>query len=52
MSLNETVKTPSGFFKDCLMIKGEGETNLAGDTEIGSIGIKITSEECTQKKLG
>ena len=52
MSLNETVKTPSGIFKDCLMIKGEGETNFIGDTEIGSIGIKITSEEWYSKKVG
>ena len=52
MSLNETVKTPSGIFKDCLMIKGEGESNFIGDTEIGSIGIKITSEEWYSKKVG
>ena len=35
MSLNETVKTPSGVFNDCIMIKGEGQTNFIGDSEIG-----------------
>ena len=52
MSLNETVKTPSGVFNDCIMIKGEGQTNFSGDSEIGSIGIKITSEEWYSKKVG
>ena len=52
MSLNETVKTPSGVFNDCIMIKGEGQTNFIGDSEIGSIGIKITSEEWYSKKVG
>ena len=52
MSLNETVKTPSGIFEDCIMIKGEGQTNFIGDSEIGSIGIKITSMEWYSKKVG
>ena len=52
MSLNETVKTPSGVFNDCIIIKGEGQTNFIGDSEIGSIGIKITSEEWYSKKVG
>ena len=52
VSLDETVKTPSGIFKNCLMIKGEGQTNFIGDTEIGSIGIKITSKEWYSKKVG
>ena len=52
VSLNETVKTPSGTFDDCIMIKGEGKTNFIGDSEIGSIGIKITSEEWYSKKVG
>ena len=52
MSLNETVKTPSGVFEDCILIKGEGQTNFIGDSEIGSIGIKITSEEWYSKKVG
>ena len=52
MSLNETVKTPSGVFNDCIMIKGEGQTNFIGDSEIGSIGIKITSEEWYSKRVG
>ena len=34
------------------MIKGEGQTNFIGDSEIGSIGIKITSEEWYSKKVG
>ena len=34
------------------MIKGEGKTNFIGDSEIGSIGIKITSEEWYSKKVG
>ena len=52
ISLNETVKTPYGVFKDCILIKGEGQTNFIGDSEIGSIGIKITSEEWYSKKIG
>ena len=52
ISLNETVKTPSGVFEDCILIKGEGQTNFIGDSEIGSIGIKITSEEWYSKKVG
>lgn len=52
VSLKETVKTPSGIFKDCILIKGEGQTNFIGDSEIGSIGIKITSEEWYSKKVG
>ena len=52
ISLNETVKTPSGIFKDCILIKGVGQTNFIGDSEIGSIGIKITSEEWYSKKVG
>ena len=52
LSLKETVKTPSGIFKDCILIKGEGQTNFIGDSEIGSIGIKITSEEWYSKRVG
>jgi len=52
VSLKETVKTPSGIFKDCILIKGEGQTNFIGDSEIGSIGIKITSEEWYSKRVG
>ena len=52
LSLKETVKTPSGIFEDCILIKGEGQTNFIGDSEIGSIGIKITSEEWYSKKVG
>ena len=52
MSLNETVKTPSGIFEDCIMIKGEGQTNFIGDSEIGSIGINISSWNGIQKKVG
>ena len=49
MSLNETVKTPSGIFEDCIMIKGEGQTNFIGDSEIGSIGIKLLRWNGIQK---
>ena len=52
VSLKETIKTPSGIFKDCILIKGEGQTNFIGDSEIGSIGIKITSEEWYSKRVG
>lgn len=52
VSLKETVKTPSGIFEDCILIKGEGQTNFIGDSEIGSIGIKITSEEWYSKRVG
>ena len=51
-SMKETVKTPSGVFKDCILIEGLGETNFIGDSEIGSIGIKIISKEWYSKKVG
>ena len=50
--MKETVKTPSGTFEDCILIEGLGETNFIGDSEIGSIGIKIISKEWYSKKVG
>ena len=52
ISMNESVSTPSGVFKDCILIEGKGETNFIGDSEIGSIGIKIFSKEWYSKKVG
>jgi len=51
-SINQIVTTPYGTFNDCILVEGEGQTNFIGDSEIGSIGIKITSQEWYSKKAG
>ena len=51
-SMKETVSTPSGTFKDCVLIIGNAETNFIGNNEIGSIGIKIYSKEWYSKAIG
>jgi len=51
-SMKETVNTPSGTFKDCILIIGNAETNFIGNNEIGSIGIKIYSKEWYSKAIG
>ena len=51
-SMKETVSTPSGTFKDCILIIGNAETNFIGNNEIGSIGIKIHSKEWYSKAIG
>ena len=51
-SMKETVSTPSGTFKDCILIIGNAETNFIGNNEIGSIGIKIYSKEWYSKAIG
>ena len=38
--------------KTGILIEGLGETNFIGDSEIGSIGIKIISKEWYSKKVG
>ena len=50
--MKETVNTPSGTFKDCILIIGNGQTNFIGNNEIGSIGIKIYSKEWYSKRIG
>ena len=50
--MKETVSTPSGTFKDCILIIGNAETNFIGNNEIGSIGIKIYSKEWYSKAIG
>ena len=40
------------FLKTAFLIEGLGETNFIGDSEIGSIGIKIISKEWYSKKVG
>jgi len=52
ISMNQSITTPSGTFNDCILVKGEGQTNFIGDSEIGSIGIKITSQEWYSRKVG
>ena len=49
--MKETVKTPSGTFK-LYFNRRFSETNFIGDSEIGSIGIKIISKEWYSKKVG
>ena len=51
-SMQETVSTPSGTFKDCILVVGSGKTNFIGDSEIGSISINISSKEWYSKKIG
>ena len=52
ISMNQSITTPSGTFNDCILVKGEGQTNFIGDSEIGSIGIKIKSQEWYSRKIG
>jgi hypothetical protein len=52
ISKKEIVSTSLGKFKNCLFIKGEGETKFIGDSEIGSIKIKIISKEWYAKGIG
>ncbi len=52
ISMNQNITTPSGTFNDCILVIGEGQTNFIGDSEIGSIGIKITSQEWYSRKVG
>lgn len=51
-SMKEIVSTPNGVFKDCILVVGKGETNFIGDSEIGSIKIKISSKEWYAKNIG
>tara|TARA_B100000029_G_C17480607_1_gene925411 strand:+ start:312 stop:1004 length:693 start_codon:yes stop_codon:yes gene_type:complete len=51
VSLNESINTPNGKFNECILIRGEGNTKFI-DNEIGSIDIKIVSEEWYSKKIG
>jgi len=52
ISKTEIINTPMGKFKNCLLIKGVGKTRFIGDSEIGAIEIKITSEEWYAKNIG
>ena len=51
ISTNEIVKVPAGEFKNCIQIKGLGETNFV-DREIGSIKIKILTNEWYAPNIG
>jgi len=51
-SINQSIKTPYGTFNDCILVEGVGQTNFIGDSEIGSIGIKIKSQEWYSRKIG
>ncbi len=52
ISKTDVVSTPVGKFKNCLLVRGIGQTNFIGDSEIGSIEINITSEEWYAKGIG
>ena len=52
ISKNQTISTPLGKFKECLYLKGTGNTKFIGDSEIGAIEINITSEEWYAKGVG
>jgi hypothetical protein len=52
ISKNQTVTTPLGKFRDCLYLRGVGNTKFIGDSEIGSIDINIVSEEWYAKNVG
>ena len=52
ISTDEIISTPSGKFRNCILIRGIGETKFIGDSEIGSIAINILSEEWYAKGVG
>ena len=52
ISKNKLIKTPFGKFNNCIYIKGTGKTKFIGDSEIGAIEIKISSEEWYAKGIG
>ena len=52
ISKNEIISTPTGKFRNCILIRGIGNTKFIGDSEIGSIAINILSEEWYAKGVG
>ena len=52
ISTNEIISTPTGKFRNCILIRGTGNTKFIGDSEIGSIAINILSEEWYAKGVG
>ena len=52
ISTNEIISTPTGKFRNCILIRGIGNTKFIGDSEIGSIDINILSEEWYAKGIG
>ena len=52
ISLNETIKVPAGSFEKCIKIVGEGNTTFFGDSEIGTIKIKIKTQEWYAPNIG
>ena len=52
ISTDEIISTPSGKFRNCILIRGIGNTKFIGDSEIGSIDINILSEEWYAKGVG
>ena len=52
ISTDEIISTPTGKFRNCILIRGIGNTKFIGDSEIGSIAINIQSEEWYAKGVG
>ena len=52
ISTDEVISTPTGKFRNCILIRGVGNTKFIGDSEIGSIAINILSEEWYAKWVG
>ena len=52
VSTKEIVNVPAGKFKNCLKISGKGETSFIGDSEIGTIKIKITTSDWYAPDVG
>ncbi len=52
ISKNEVISTPIGKFRNCILVRGVGNTRFIGDSEIGSIAINIMSEEWYAKGVG
>ena len=52
ISTDEIISTPTGKFRNCILIRGIGNTKFIGDSEIGSIAINILSEEWYAKGVG
>lgn len=52
VSTSETVNVPAGKFRNCLKILGNGETTFIGDSEIGTIRIKIRTTDWYAPNVG
>ncbi len=52
ISVDEEVKVPAGKFDKCIKVEGIGSTTFFGDSEIGTIKIKIRTKEWYAPNIG